>query len=187
MLVDNGKIYFYGAHDLAYSYFNSPRLYESSECQNYNCWTSLRIQNQVPPPAPTNTTQQSTASSSIPDHNTGADHPVAGDKLTATAKAESTAKYDSDNKNDSADRNLPTPPTEPPDLSTTIPGMYRILDLISEQGSGGLGKSDASSLMLPKAELTNDIISGQNHHFSRFSSRLCQYPISWGILLYDEG
>ena len=97
----------------------------------------------MPPPAPTNTTQQSTASSSIPDHNTGTDHPVAGDKLTATAEAKSTAKYDSDNKNDSADRNLPTPPTEPSDLSTTIPGMYRILDLISEQGSGGLGKSDA--------------------------------------------
>ena len=30
------------------------------------------------------------------------------------------------------------------DLSKAVKGMYRILDLISEQGSGGLGKTRAS-------------------------------------------
>lgn len=71
-------------------------------------------------------------------------------------------------RHSSIGQNVPTRPNEPLDLSTTIPGMYRILDLISEQGSGGLGKSSP----LPEAKLTNDIVSGQNHHCARFSSRL---------------
>lgn len=37
--------------------------------------------------------------------------------------------------------NITMPPLPPDlDLSYSIKGMYRILDLISEQGSGGLGK-----------------------------------------------
>lgn len=39
---------------------------------------------------------------------------------------------------------IPTPPATT-DLAEYIPGMYRILDLVSEQGSGGLGKYDADS------------------------------------------
>ena len=153
---------------------NSLRLYESSECQNYNCWTSL--------------THQSTVPSSLKalDHTTGADYLVAGDKLTVTTQVKSTTKDDSDDRHGhcSIDQNVPTPPTEPFDLSTIIPGMYRILDLISEQGSGGLGKLN---LILPEAKLIDNIISGQNHYCTRFSSRLRQYPVSWGVLLHDQG
>jgi hypothetical protein len=44
----------------------------------------------------------------------------------------------------------PNPSAPPPihDLSKTVKGMYRILDLISEQGSGGLGKMHAPDLCL---------------------------------------
>ena len=80
-------------------------------------------------------------SSNTPNYNTCADHPanaLAGDKETTQVKW--TTK-DGGDSHGCADQNLPPPPIKPSDLSTTIPGMYRILDLISEQGSGGLGKS----------------------------------------------
>ncbi|KAF5381827.1 hypothetical protein D9757_008331 [Collybiopsis confluens] len=43
-----------------------------------------------------------------------------------------------------------------PDLAQTIRGMYRILDLISEQGSGGLGKDESFLCNISQPNLTAD-------------------------------
>jgi len=55
-----------------------------------------------------------------------------------------------DTSNDASLRQIPKflAPAPVHDLSQSIKGMYRILDLISEQGSGGLGKMHAPDLCL---------------------------------------
>ncbi|KAF5381812.1 hypothetical protein D9757_008326 [Collybiopsis confluens] len=45
-----------------------------------------------------------------------------------------------------------------PDLAQTIRGMYRILDLISEQGSGGLGKDESFLCNISQPNLTADYL-----------------------------
>jgi hypothetical protein len=53
-----------------------------------------------------------------------------------------------DTSDDASLRQIPNllAPAPVHDLSKTIKGMYRILDLVSEQGSGGLGKMHAPDL-----------------------------------------
>ena len=54
----------------------------------------------------------------------------------------------------SPEKNIPPPPPViAVDFVESIRGMYRILDLVSEQGSGGLGESILSVSALDCAEL----------------------------------
>lgn len=63
------------------------------------------------------------------------------------------------------------------DLADHIPGMYRILDLVSEQGSGGLGEFEWSGVLYISAELTDlrivDKIIIAQESFGRFMNDLC--------------
>ena len=67
------------------------------------------------------------------------------------------------------------------DLADSIKGMYRLLDLISEQGSGGLGE-------LLKCEFAIEyqhVFSGQNHYRTGLSPVLCQCHLSGRVLVVD--
>ena len=52
------------------------------------------------------------------------------------------------------------------DLLERVEGMYRLLDLIPEQGSGGAGQFDRSLLM---KIIVDECISREDYHCARFN------------------
>ena len=73
-----------------------------------------------------------------------------------------------------------------PDLLYRIRGLYRLLDLINEQGSGGAGmiKSPYSTLSRLKLPL---FPSGQGHHRSRVSGEACERHLPGCLHLRVKG
>lgn len=63
------------------------------------------------------------------------------------------------------------PTSGPPDLVDSIRGMYRILDLVSEQSSGGLGESSFS--VCGQGMRRSYWRSGQNHYQPTIAWPLC--------------
>ena len=75
------------------------------------------------------------------------------------------------------------PLNDPNDLMHSIKGMYRILDLISEIGSGGLGAVHLSGLVCHPLNIYN---SGKGHHRPRIIETFRQRCLSWGLCLLDK-
>jgi hypothetical protein len=69
------------------------------------------------------------------------------------------------------------------DLVHSIKSMYRVLDLISEQGSGGLG--DFIFLSEPPFE-SLIFLSGQNYHCAGFTPDIHQCHMSRCICVSDK-
>jgi hypothetical protein len=70
------------------------------------------------------------------------------------------------------------------DLASSMAGIYRILDLISERGSGGLGECLLfSELSLCIADI---YISGQDSHCSRVSCTIHCGCFAWSLRLDDS-
>jgi len=69
------------------------------------------------------------------------------------------------------------------DLAFFITGLYRILDLITEQGSGGLG----NTLCRGQHILAHTFPSGQDYNLSEFSQSLHQHRLPRCLRLYDKG
>jgi hypothetical protein len=93
----------------------------------------------------------------------GLDHP--GQQATTTMPHDSDSILTAGNpsSSNSNPRTVPSTTSHPPiDLSDAIKGMYRILDLISEQGSGGLGKLFCS---LQRAD-PHLFVSRQNYYLA---------------------
>ena len=65
------------------------------------------------------------------------------------------------------------PKLNDPDLLYRIRGLYRLLDLINEQGSGGAGMIKASYATLSRLKLPL-FPSGQGHHRSRVRGEACE-------------
>jgi hypothetical protein len=57
------------------------------------------------------------------------------------------------------------------DLMHRIPGMYRLLDLVQERGSGGVGKG----IYIPIKAPDSIPYSGQNHHRAGFDTAFLQH------------
>ena len=72
------------------------------------------------------------------------------------------------------------------DPSCPFKGMYRLFDLITEQGSSGLG---THFLFNHRFSYTHrDIIrSRQDRHFSGVSSSVHKCALSWRLFVYHEG
>ena len=69
------------------------------------------------------------------------------------------------------------------DLACSITGLYRILDLITEQGSGGLG----NALCRGQHILAHTFPSRQDYNLSEFSQSLHQHRSPWCLRFYDKG
>ncbi len=73
-----------------------------------------------------------------------------------------------------------------PDLLYRIRGLYRLLDLINEQGSGGAGMIDAPYATLSRLKLPL-FPSGQGHHRSRVRGEVCQRHLPGCLHLRVKG
>jgi hypothetical protein len=72
------------------------------------------------------------------------------------------------------------------DIMHRIPGLYRILDLHSEQSSGGLGAS-AFPRGPPNEYILSIVNSRQDYHFARIFGSFYQCSPSRCLYLNDEG
>jgi hypothetical protein len=72
---------------------------------------------------------------------------------------------------------------DPNDLMYSVKGMYRILDLISEMGSGGLGMAHTLALVLYLLTTHN---STKDHHRSRIVEAFRQQDLSWSLCFLNE-
>ena len=75
------------------------------------------------------------------------------------------------------------PPSDPNDLMYSIEGMYRILDLVSETGSGGLGTTHISAFVGYPLTMYN---SGKGHHQPRIIEAFRQQGLSRSLCLFDK-
>ena len=73
-----------------------------------------------------------------------------------------------------------------PDLLYRIRGLYRLLDLINEPGSGGAGVIKTSYTTLSRLKLPL-FPSGQGHHRSRFRGEACERHLPGCLHLRVKG
>jgi hypothetical protein len=72
------------------------------------------------------------------------------------------------------------------DLLARIRGLYRLLDLINEQGSGGAGMIKVPHCYIIKTQLTS-FPSGQDHHRSRFRGDAYERYLPRCLYFHDKG
>jgi len=72
------------------------------------------------------------------------------------------------------------------DLVFRIRGLYRLLDLISEQGSGEAGRVNVPSCYISRLN-PRSFPRGQDHHRSRVRGEVCERHLSRCLYLRDKG